>query len=114
MKYRHRFFGPTGRATKFEFGKHGRFSSVLHGGELLGTSIDTFRMTDTGAELLTGAAMQVEDGDGCLAAALPMRQSRQAWWPFVDIFFWSLWKIPRRRPVATAWPGTGIRCAYGS
>lgn len=77
VKYRLRFFGPTGRATKFEFGKHGRFSSVHQGDELLGGSIDTFRLTDTGAELLTGAAMLVDDGDGCVAVDTFYAQLRE-------------------------------------
>ena len=77
VKYRLRFFGPTGRATKFEFGKHGRFSSIHQGDELLGNSIDTFQLTDTGVELLTGAAMLVEDGDGCVAVDTFYAQLRE-------------------------------------
>ena len=77
VEYRIRFFGADGRPTEFEFGEHGRFSSIHQGKALLGKSIDTFHLTDTGAELLIGAGMVVEDSGGCVAVDTFYAQARE-------------------------------------
>ena len=70
-----RFYGSDGQPMQFEFGGLGRFSRIYEGDSPLGKSIDSFELTNTGTELLQGAARVVEDGGGCIAVDIFYVQS---------------------------------------
>ena len=71
------FFDSSGEPYRFEFSDGERYSGITSGEELLGNSIDSFQLVDTGRELLQGAGVVTEDGGGCVAIETFYIQTRE-------------------------------------
>ena len=71
------FVGNLGQPYQFEFSDGERYSGITSGDDLLGNSIDSFQLVDTGQELLQGAGVVTEDGGGCVAIETFYVQTRE-------------------------------------
>ena len=76
VPYNIAFHDADGQPMSFVFEGRGRFSGIYHGDSLLGRGLHLFHLSDTGSELLQGAAVVVEDGRGCIAVDTLYIQAR--------------------------------------